>query len=123
LFQRLNVEQGITIVFVTHNIETADYCHRVVHVRDGVVERDVRHQPRAGIYRDLVPEGMAAAVEAARAPLDSPPATQPAPAGNHGTPAAAPDPATEPAPPAAPVRRSFLPFGARKTAAGKEDGA
>jgi putative ABC transport system ATP-binding protein len=56
LFQRLNVERGITIVFVTHNIETADYCHRVIHVRDGHVERDVRHEPKAGIYRDLLPE-------------------------------------------------------------------
>ena len=56
LFQRLNVVREITIVFVTHNIETADYCHRVIHVRDGVVERDVRHTPRAGIYRDLVPD-------------------------------------------------------------------
>ena len=58
LFQRLNVERGMTILFVTHNIETADYCHRVIHVRDGVVERDVRHEPRAGIYRDLLPENM-----------------------------------------------------------------
>jgi putative ABC transport system ATP-binding protein len=66
LFQRLNRERGITIIFVTHNIETADYCHRVVHVRDGHVERDVRHQPRAGIYRDLLPEDLP--VEALRIP-------------------------------------------------------
>ncbi len=58
LFQRLNVERGMTILFVTHSLETADYCHRVIHVRDGVVERDVRHEPRAGIYRDLLPENM-----------------------------------------------------------------
>jgi putative ABC transport system ATP-binding protein len=58
LFQRLNTERGITVIFVTHNIETADYCHRVVHVRDGHVERDVRHEPRAGIYRDLLPEDL-----------------------------------------------------------------
>ncbi len=51
LFQRLNVERGITVVFVTHNVETADYCHRVVFIRDGVVERDQRHEPKAGIYR------------------------------------------------------------------------
>ena len=126
LFQRLNSEQGITIVFVTHNIETADYCNRVVHVRDGVVERDVRHQPRAGIYRDLVPENMAAVVEAthgqAAPPLPPEPASA-APAapttGNHTTPAAAP----EPEPPAAPARRGFLPFGARRAAGKKEDGA
>ncbi len=43
LFRRLNREQGITVVFVTHDPETADYCHRVIHVRDGHVERDERH--------------------------------------------------------------------------------
>ncbi len=67
LFQRLNAERGMTIVFVTHNIETADYCHRVIHVRDGVVERDVRHEPRAGIYRDLLPENLS--IEAFRPSL------------------------------------------------------
>ena len=42
LFQQLNREQGITIVFVTHEPEIATYCQRVIHVRDGVVERDER---------------------------------------------------------------------------------
>ncbi|MBW7881135.1 MAG: ABC transporter ATP-binding protein [Caldilineaceae bacterium] len=40
LFQRLNREQGITIVFVTHNPETAEFCERIVRVRDGLVEAD-----------------------------------------------------------------------------------
>ena len=40
LFQQLNQEQGITIVFVTHDPETADYCNRIVHIRDGVIESD-----------------------------------------------------------------------------------
>ena len=44
LFQRLNREQGITIVFVTHEPEIATYCQRIIHVRDGVVERDERRQ-------------------------------------------------------------------------------
>ena len=51
LFQRLNLEQGITIVFVTHNPETADYCERVVRIRDGVIEIDERRPPTAGIHR------------------------------------------------------------------------
>ncbi|MFZ4848823.1 MAG: ABC transporter ATP-binding protein [Caldilinea sp.] len=50
LFQRLNQERGITIVFVTHNPETADYCHRVVRVRDGMVESDISQRATAGIY-------------------------------------------------------------------------
>ncbi|MFO7631996.1 MAG: ABC transporter ATP-binding protein [Caldilinea sp.] len=50
LFQRLNKERGITIVFVTHNPETAEYCHRIVRVRDGLVESDMLQQASAGIY-------------------------------------------------------------------------
>ena len=49
LFQRLNREQGITIIFVTHNPETSEYCERVVHFRDGVIERDERRTPTAGL--------------------------------------------------------------------------
>ena len=51
LFQRLNLEQNITIVFVTHNPETADYCERVVRIRDGHIESDERRPPTAGIHR------------------------------------------------------------------------
>lgn len=42
LFRRLNREQGITIVFVTHDPETAEHCDRVVYFRDGQIERDER---------------------------------------------------------------------------------
>lgn len=59
LFQRLNIEQGITIVFVTHNSETADYCHRTIRVRDGLVEVDRRHRPVAGIYNDSAVQAIA----------------------------------------------------------------
>ena len=48
LFRRLNRERGMTIVFVTHDPETADYCDRIVHVRDGKVERDERRGSNAG---------------------------------------------------------------------------
>ena len=43
LMQRLNREQGITIVFVTHDPEIAQYCNRVIHFRDGRIERDERN--------------------------------------------------------------------------------
>ena len=45
LFKQLNETQGITIVFVTHDPETAEYCDRVVYIRDGVVAREVRRAP------------------------------------------------------------------------------
>ena len=43
LLQRLNREQGITIVFVTHDPEIAQYCSRIVHFRDGRIELDERN--------------------------------------------------------------------------------
>jgi putative ABC transport system ATP-binding protein len=51
LFQHLNLERGITVVFVTHNPETADYVERVVRIRDGVIESDQRRPATAGIHR------------------------------------------------------------------------
>jgi putative ABC transport system ATP-binding protein len=41
LFDRLH-QQGNTIVLVTHEHDIAMYAHRVIHVRDGKVERDER---------------------------------------------------------------------------------
>jgi len=40
IFQQLN-EQGITVIFVTHDPEIAAYSQRVIHIRDGLVEKDV----------------------------------------------------------------------------------
>jgi putative ABC transport system ATP-binding protein len=39
VFQRLN-EQGITLVMVTHELDVASYCKRILVVRDGLVVRD-----------------------------------------------------------------------------------
>ena len=40
VFDRLH-EAGNTIVLVTHEAEIAAYAHRVIHIRDGQVEKDV----------------------------------------------------------------------------------
>jgi putative ABC transport system ATP-binding protein len=39
IFQRLN-EQGITVIFVTHDPEIAEYSRRTILIRDGLIERD-----------------------------------------------------------------------------------
>lgn len=39
IFKHLN-EQGITIVFVTHDPEIGEYGSRTVHLRDGLIESD-----------------------------------------------------------------------------------
>jgi len=41
LFDRLHSE-GNTIVLVTHEHDIAEYAHRIVNIKDGVVERDER---------------------------------------------------------------------------------
>jgi putative ABC transport system ATP-binding protein len=40
VFQRLNQEQGIIVILVTHEPEIAQRAGRVVYVRDGSVERE-----------------------------------------------------------------------------------
>ena len=40
LFQRLNLERGITVVFVTHDPEIAEYTRRIIRLRDGALEGD-----------------------------------------------------------------------------------
>jgi putative ABC transport system ATP-binding protein len=41
LFERLH-EAGNTIIIVTHEAEVAEHAYRVIYVRDGQVEKDVR---------------------------------------------------------------------------------
>jgi putative ABC transport system ATP-binding protein len=46
LFNDLHA-RGQTIVLVTHEHEIAEYAHRVIHLRDGRIERDERRAPAA----------------------------------------------------------------------------
>lgn len=39
LLSKLNKENGITIILVTHESEMAEFADRVIHFRDGLVER------------------------------------------------------------------------------------
>lgn len=40
IFQRLNTEQGITVILVTHDPEVAQHANRIISVRDGVIASD-----------------------------------------------------------------------------------
>jgi putative ABC transport system ATP-binding protein len=40
IFQRLNDEQGITVLLVTHEYDVARHARRVVALRDGLLEAD-----------------------------------------------------------------------------------
>jgi len=52
LFQALN-DQGITIVMVTHEPDVAQYCKRMVEVRDGRIKRDHPVEERHNAAADL----------------------------------------------------------------------
>ena len=46
IFTRLNAEQGITVILVTHESDIAAYARRIIHVRDGLIGLDeVNPQP------------------------------------------------------------------------------
>ncbi|MBI2887182.1 MAG: ABC transporter ATP-binding protein [Chloroflexi bacterium] len=40
IFQSLNREEGITVIFVTHEQEIAHHTRRVIYIRDGVVQQE-----------------------------------------------------------------------------------
>jgi putative ABC transport system ATP-binding protein len=43
IFQRLNREQGLTVILVTHDPDVADYAGRVIQFRDGHIARQWRN--------------------------------------------------------------------------------
>lgn len=40
ILQRLNREHNITVILVTHEQDVADHCQRIIHLRDGLIERE-----------------------------------------------------------------------------------
>jgi len=42
IFTRLNKEQNITVILVTHDPEVAEVSHRRIYIRDGLIEREER---------------------------------------------------------------------------------
>ena len=39
MFQRLNTDDGITIIIVTHDAEVSQFAKRSIHIRDGLIEK------------------------------------------------------------------------------------
>jgi putative ABC transport system ATP-binding protein len=54
IFQRLNADLGITVVFVTHEPDIAEYTRRIIRIRDGFLGADekVEHQRDAAAELD-----------------------------------------------------------------------
>lgn len=52
LFQELN-DSGITLVMVTHELDIAAYCKRIVVMRDGQVISDTQNENRRGARQEI----------------------------------------------------------------------
>ncbi len=62
LLWALNAEHGITVLMVTHEPDMAAYARRLVHFRDGRIERDEVNPEPAGLQRRVTATGAGAGV-------------------------------------------------------------
>jgi putative ABC transport system ATP-binding protein len=69
IFQRLNIERGITIILITHEMDIAEYGTRLVRFRDGRIQLDEPIKNRRDAARELA---------ALPPPEEIDPATEPA---------------------------------------------
>lgn len=53
IFQRLNGELGITVVFVTHEPDIAEYTNRIIRIRDGYLGADERVEAQKNAADEL----------------------------------------------------------------------
>lgn len=44
-FKELN-KKGHTIILITHELDVADYANRIIHIRDGKIEKDEKNVPQ-----------------------------------------------------------------------------
>jgi putative ABC transport system ATP-binding protein len=70
LFEQLNA-QGITVIFVTHDADIAAHSRRIVHLRDGLIEKD----ETTGVGRVSIPGSAEGRVSIPGSP-DSPAPTE-----------------------------------------------
>jgi putative ABC transport system ATP-binding protein len=53
IFQRLNIERGITIILITHEMDIAEYGTRLVRFRDGKIQVDQKIANRRDATKEL----------------------------------------------------------------------
>ena len=53
IFQRLNIERGITVLLITHEMDIAEYGTRLVRFRDGRIQIDQKITNRRDAAKEL----------------------------------------------------------------------
>jgi putative ABC transport system ATP-binding protein len=53
IFQRLNIERGITIILITHEMDIAEYGTRLIRFRDGRIQLDQKIANRRDAEKEL----------------------------------------------------------------------
>src|SRR4029434_894718 len=53
IFQKLNIEHGITIILITHEMDIAEYGTRLVRFRDGKIQIDQKIAHRRDAAQEL----------------------------------------------------------------------
>jgi putative ABC transport system ATP-binding protein len=61
IFQRLNRERGLTVIFVTHESDIAYHTRRIIHLRDGLITTDEQVSDTDFRRADIPTEASAAA--------------------------------------------------------------
>jgi putative ABC transport system ATP-binding protein len=82
IFQKLNRERGMTVVYVTHEPEIAGHAGRIIQMRDGLILTDVRNEAPLDATHELARLGSAQAFARAGSSAQ----TQPESAGPLGEP-------------------------------------
>ena len=54
ILQKLNIEQGKTIILITHETATADHAERIIRLMDGVIDSDTKVKNRLSADSEYV---------------------------------------------------------------------
>jgi putative ABC transport system ATP-binding protein len=73
IFQRLNIERGITILLITHEMDIAEYGTRFIRFRDGRIQIDQKVKNRRNAAEELAALPPPEEDDAAPAPADEAP--------------------------------------------------
>jgi len=56
LFTKINLEQAVSILLVTHDPFSASFCHRILFIKDGQIGQELRRDDlnRSDFYQQIL---------------------------------------------------------------------